>query len=158
MRCIPCQSVRIDVSFSQKQVFKPDQLKISRLARSGRGNNRSKIVVESDQAQISAEFHLKTQKWDAEVSGESYWEKQLSSLTSTFIPAKEILSNAWNLEAAVDKNNVDFDDTYVDIITSAKVDISAGKDNSERKKYLNILQKITTGTVLIEKEKFCLRN
>lgn len=155
-----CQAVRIDVSFSHKlvKVFKPDQLKISRLIRRKKGNNRSKIVVESEQAQISAEFHLKTQKWDAEISGEFKWERELSSLTSTFIPAKEILSNAWNLEAAVDKNNVDFDDTYVDIITSAKIDISAGKDNSERKKYLNILQKITTGTVLVEKDRFYLKN
>ncbi|WP_432776194.1 AAA family ATPase [Brevibacillus gelatini] len=155
-----CQAVRIDVSFSHKlvKVFKPDQLKISRLIRRKKGNNRSKIVVESEQAQISAEFHLKTQKWDAEISGEFKWERELSSLTSTFIPAKEILSNAWNLEAAVDKNNVDFDDTYVDIITSAKIDISAGKDNSERKKYLNILQKITTGTVLVKKDRFYLKN
>jgi AAA15 family ATPase/GTPase len=71
----------------------------------------------------------------------SKWEEHLSSLTSTFIPAKEILSNAWNLEAAVNMNNVDFDDTYVDIVTAAKIDISAGKDSSKRKKLLNILQK-----------------
>ena len=88
----------------------------------------------------------------------SKWEEQLSSLTSTFIPAKEILSNAWNLEAAVNMNNVDFDDTYVDIVTAAKIDISAGKDSSKRKKLLNILQKITTGTVLFTDEKFYLRS
>lgn len=155
-----CQAARIDVPFSLKlvKVFKPDNLSISRLARRKQGNVQSKIVVESDVAQISVEFDSrKTSKWDAKVVGETKWEKQLSSLTSTFIPAKEILSNAWNLEAAVDKNNVDFDDTYVDIITSAKVDISAGKDSSERKKYLDILQKITTGKVTVENEKFYLK-
>lgn len=130
-----CQAARLDVPFSQKlvRVFKPDQLKISRLIRRGRGNQRSRIMVESEHARIAAEFHLKTKRWDAEVDGESNWEKQHSSLTSTFIPAKEILSNSWNLEAAVNKNNVDFDDTYVDIISAAKIDISAGKDNSKRK-------------------------
>ena len=39
-----------------------------------------------------------------------------------FIPAKEILSNAWNLDAAVKMGNVEFDDTYLDIIAAAKID------------------------------------
>lgn len=154
-----CQAVRADISFSHKlvKVFKPDDLNISRLARRKVGGRNTKIKVYSELANISAEFHNKTKKWEANVTGEEKWEKQLENLTSTFIPAKEILSNAWNLEAAVDKNNVDFDDTYVDIVTSAKIDISAGKDPSDRKKYLDILQKITTGKVHLEKEKFYLK-
>lgn len=154
-----CQAVRTDISFSHKlvKVFKPDDLNISRLARRKVGGSNTKIKVSSEVASISAEFHNKTKKWEAKVTGEEKWEKQLGDLTSTFIPAKEILSNAWNLEAAVDKNNVDFDDTYVDIVTSAKIDISAGKDSSDRKKYLDILQKITTGKVYLEKEKFYLK-
>lgn len=154
-----CQAVRADISFSHKlvKVFKPDNLNISRLARRKVGSTNTKIKVFSEVASITAEFHNKTKKWDAKVVGEENWEKQLGDLTSTFIPAKEILSNAWNLEAAVDKNNVDFDDTYVDIVTSAKIDISAGKDSSDRKKYLDILQKITTGKVYLEKEKFYLK-
>ena len=43
----------------------------------------------------------------------------MSNLTSVFIPAKEILSNAWNLDAAVKMGNVEFDDTYLDIIAAA---------------------------------------
>lgn len=154
-----CQATRPDISFSHKlvKVFKPDYLNISRLARRKVGGTNTRIKVSSDVASISAEFHNKTKKWDARVTGEEKWEKQLGDLTSTFIPAKEILSNAWNLEAAVDKNNVDFDDTYVDIVTSAKIDISAGKDTSDRKRYLDILQKITTGKVHLEKEKFYLK-
>lgn len=46
-----------------------------------------------------------------------------------FIPAKEILSNAWNLDAAVKMGNVEFDDTYLDIIAAAKIDISRGVDS-----------------------------
>lgn len=44
-------------------------------------------------------FSTKTKKWDAEIKTEEKWEKQMSDLTSVFIPAKEILSNAWNLDA-----------------------------------------------------------
>lgn len=46
-------------------------------------------------------FSRKTKKWDAEIKKEEKWERQMSNLTSIFIPAKEILSNAWNLTEAV---------------------------------------------------------
>ncbi|MDV0441732.1 AAA family ATPase [Methanorbis furvi] len=153
-----CQATRPDVSFNEKlvRVFKPDNMMIQRIAQRAHGAVTAKITVFSEKANISCTFDRKTKKWDAMVSGEDRWEKQMGDLTSTFIPAKEILSNAWNLEAAVAKNNVDFDATYVDIIASAKVDISRGKDPASRKKYLEILQKITSGKVFVDNEKFYL--
>ena len=98
-----------------------------------------------DTAKIGMTFSTKTRKWDAEINSEEKWEKQMSDLTSVFIPAKEILSNAWNLDAAVKMGNVEFDDTYLDIIAAAKIDISRGVDSTVRKKYLDILQKISNG-------------
>lgn len=155
-----CQATRPDVSFNEKlvRVFKPDNMEIQRIAQRAHGAVTANITVFSETASISCSFDRKTKKWDAMVSGEDKWEKQMGDLTSTFIPAKEILSNAWNLEAAVAKNNVDFDATYVDIIASAKVDISRGKDPASRRKYLEILQKITSGKVFVEDEKFYLKS
>lgn len=67
--------------------------------------------------------------------------------TSVFIPAKEILSNAWNLDATVKMGNVEFDDTYLDIIAAAKIDISKGVDSAARKNiwifYKNQFWKVT---------------
>lgn len=77
-------------------------------------------------------FSTKTKR-DAEITTEEKWEKQMSDLTSVFIPAKEILSNAWNLDATVKMGNVEFDDTYLDIIAAAKIDISKGVDSAARK-------------------------
>lgn len=51
-------------------------------------------------------------------------------LSSVFIPTKEILSNAWNLSNAVQQGNIIFDDTYLDIIAVAEVNVASGKDNS----------------------------
>ena len=81
----------------------------------------------------------------------------MSDLTSVFIPAKEILSNAWNLDAAVKMGNVEFDDTYLDIIAAAKIDISRGVDSAARKKYLDILQKISSGKVTLYDDRFYLK-
>lgn len=113
--------------FSQKttMLFRPDQSSIGRLVnRNKNGNNTAKVSVESDTAKIGMLFSTKTKKWDAEIKTEEKWEKQMSDLTSVFIPAKEILSNAWNLDAAVKMGNVEFDDTYLDIIAAAKLEFN----------------------------------
>lgn len=154
-----CQAVKHDVSFSQKtvRVFRPDGSSIQRLvARKNKGGTAS-IKIVSDASNISMKFTTRTKKWDAEVKNEEKWEQQLSDLSSIFIPAKEILSNAYNLTEAVLKGNVDFDDTYLDIIASAKVNVSPGKDSLERKKYLDILQKISDGKVTVDNERFYLK-
>lgn len=154
-----CQAVKHDVSFPQKtiRVFRPDGSSIQRLvARKNKGGTASVKVI-SDSSNISMKFTTRTKKWDAEVKNEENWEQQLSDLSSIFIPAKEILSNAYNLTEAVLKGNVDFDDTYLDIIASAKVNVSPGKDSLERKKYLEVLQKISDGKVTVDNERFYLK-
>ena len=155
-----CQASKHDVSFPQKttRLFRPDQSSIGRLVnRNKNGNNTARISVESDTAKIGMTFSTKTIKWDAEVETEKKWEKQMSDLTSVFIPAKEILSNAWNLDAAVKMGHVEFDDTYLDIIAAAKINISRGVDTTERKKYLDILQKISSGKVTLQDDRFYLK-
>ena len=155
-----CQAVKHDVSFSYKttMLFRPDQSSIGRLVkRNGTGNYGANILVESDTAKISMSFSRKTKKWDAEIKTEEKWERQMSNLTSVFIPAKEILSNAWNLTEAVKMGNIEFDDTYLDIIAAAKIDVFRGVDSITRKKYLDILQKTSTGKVVLQDDRFYLK-
>lgn len=66
-------------------------------------------------------------------------------LSSVFIPTKEILSNSWNLSNVVQQGNIIFDDTYLDIIAVAEVNVASGKDNSRKKKYLDELKKNSKG-------------
>lgn len=155
-----CQASKKEVSFPQKvtMLYRPDQFSIGRLVnRNKNGNNTSKILIESDTAKIGMTFSTQTKRWNAEVKLEEKWEKQMSDLTSVFIPAKEILSNAWNLDAAVKMGNVEFDDTYLDIIAAAKIDISRGADSLGKKKYLDILQKISNGKVTVHDDRFYLK-
>lgn len=60
-------------------------------------------------------------------------------LSSVFIPTKEILSNSCNLSNVVQQGNSIFDDTYLDIIAVAEVNVAS--DNSRKKKYLDELKK-----------------
>lgn len=155
-----CQASKKDMSFPHKTVlvFRPDQNNIRRLVNRAKDKgNTAKVKIFSNDANIGMTFSTRTTRWNAEVTGENNWEKQMADLSSAFIPAKEILSNAWNLEAAVKMENVEFDDTYLDIIAAAKIDISRGKDSNERKKYLDLLQKISTGKVTVSEERFYLK-
>lgn len=154
-----CQAVKHDVSFSQKtvRVFRPDHSNIQRLVRRKNKGGTAFAKITSDTTNIAMKFTTQTKKWMADVINESKWEEQNGEIDSVFIPAKEILSNAYNLREAAEKGNVEFDDTYLDIIASARVDISSGKDNVNRKKYLSILQNINEGKVTVEEDRFYLK-
>lgn len=160
-----CQAVDPKVSFSQKIVktFRPDDFRISRLINRKQGITTAELKlfasIENTTESISAKFHTKTAKWDAEVKNETSWESTFNALQSTFIPAKEILSNSYNIISAAEKNNVEFDDTYLDIIHSAKVDLSASGDGQSKKSQLQRLEKILEGKVLFDakKDRFYLK-
>lgn len=155
-----CQASKHDVAFPQKttMLFRPDKSSIGRLVnRNKRGNNTASVLVESDTAKIGMSFSTRTRNWDADVQSAEKWKKQMSDLTSIFIPAKEILSNSWNLDAAVKMGNVEFDDTYLDIIAAAKIDISRGVDSATKRKYLDKLRKISTGKVTLHDDRFYLQ-
>lgn len=154
-----CEAASPSVSFSEKlvKVFNADNYSINRLITKGQENKNTKIRVQSNLVSISMEFSEKTNKWDATVNDENIWEsKHDSKIISTFIPVEEMLSHSYKFEAAQSKGNVDFDETYVDIIRAAKLDIST-KDSFSKVKYLDELQKVLEGKVtLSENEKFYL--
>lgn len=163
-----CQSVEKGTSFAQKLVntMLPDDYKISRLITRAQGNRTATIRIIAGEPDISQEriltasFSNKTKKWDADVTGEDGWEDSFAGASSIFIPAKEILSHSYNLTAASQKNNVRFDDTYIDIINAAKVDISVGRNSSAKEAMLKTIEKMTHGTVLYDpkRDEFYLRS
>lgn len=150
-----CRSVNKKTSFPHKLVstMLPDDYKISRLITRKVGNRTGLIKItacEEKTAQnreLTATFNGKTKRWDAVVTGEDGWEESFEGVSSIFIPAKEILSHSYNLNAAVEVDNVRFDETYLDIINAAKVDVSAGRNNTAKSAMLKTIEEITHGTV-----------
>ena len=163
-----CQSVSKKTSFSHKLVstMLPDDYRISRLITRKQGNRNSLIRITAGEKEnskdriLTAAFHEKTKKWEAEVSGEDGWEESFAGISSIFIPAKEILSHSYNLNAASEMDNVRFDDTYLDIINAAKVDISVGGNNSAKEAMLKAVEKMTHGTVVydVKRDEFYLKS
>lgn len=160
------QASRHDVSFSRKIVdtMQPDMLCIHRLLSRSRGNKTASVSVAAsnesgDTRRLQVSFSRQTKKWDAKVTGEQSWEKDFPKVSSIFIPVREILSNCYNLPSAVSAGNIKFDDTYIDIINSAKIDISTGRDTVARRKLLNSLEELTKGKVSYDErsDEFYLR-
>lgn len=153
-----CQSAREDIMFSHKlvKVFRPDGLAIKRLVH--RGETVSSVMIATKKSNIELNFSNFTKKWEAKVGNESLWEEENKNLISTYIPAKDILTNAYQFESACVKNVIDFDETYLDIIAAAKIDISKDGSTNKHKKYLDMLKEITTGSVEVNNEKFYLKS
>lgn len=152
-----CKAGNPRVSFSQKivGVFLPDDYKINRLI-SKKKNAPAEVKIfgqSKDSAKtLTIDFDNKTKKWDAVVKNKTNWEEEFTNTEAVFIPAKEILSNSYNLISANEKTNVQFDDTYIDIIHSAKVNM-AEDDSKYFKPILAQLVEIMEGKVLFDKEK-----
>ena len=105
------------------------------------GEKKALVKVSSNDTNIAMTFTHKSQKHNAEVAEKAAQEKRMVDLSSVFIPTKEILSNSWNLSNVVQQGNIIFNDTYLDIIAVAEVNVASGKDNSRKKKYLDELKK-----------------
>lgn len=156
-----CRSNRVDIDFGQKIVrtMMPDEFRIARLVDRRQGNHIAVVRVcaanenEKKDVQLEISFDKKTKKSAAEVRGKERWEKYFKDNSSIFIPAKEILSHSYKLAAATSVDNVRFDDTYIDIINSAKIDITMGKNPMSRAVMLKKIEKMTNGQVIYDGEK-----
>lgn len=153
-----CKSGNPKVSFSQKIVssFLPEDYKINRLISRKKDITSAEVKItgysKENTKNLAIDFNEKTKKWDGNVKYEQSWESEFKDVEAVFIPAKEILSNSYNIISANEKNNVEFDDTYIDVIHSAKVNISED-ENLEFKKMLQSLEKIMDGKVLFDAQK-----
>lgn len=162
-----CQAADVKVSFANKIVrtMLPDDYKISRLLTRMPGNHNAEVKVYaraengSGERIMSVSFNNKTKKWNAEEKGMEGWEESFHGISSIFIPAKEILSNSYHLVAAAEKGVIKFDDTYIDIVNSAKIDISLGRNSDEKNRRLRKIERIIGGSVSYDelKDEFYLK-
>jgi predicted ATP-dependent endonuclease of OLD family len=147
-------AIGFDVKIAR--TFRPDELSLHRIVRrEGKGNKTASIKVYSGEQCLSLAFDAKNTKI-IEIEGRAVWSEQFSGVTSTFIPAKEILSHAKNLIQAIEKGNVDFDDTYKDIIAAASVNITEAETTDEVNCLLDKLRRIINGTVIVDNDEFYL--
>ena len=153
--CQSAQSPKTGYDFPLKvaRVFRPDDYSLMRLVKRKKGNHIAEIEITTAHSRLAMEFNSK-QKNSVKVSGVDRWNKEFADLTSTYIPVEEILSHSKNLIQAITVGNVEFDDTYKDIIAAASIALDSGPESDRKKRYLQTLQSIMQGRVRIENEEF----
>ncbi|WP_424767516.1 AAA family ATPase [Paenibacillus sp. sgz302251] len=155
-----CQASRRDVSFEDKlgKVFRPKEMKLGRLVRRVKGGSgMAAIEVSIKDASLHTDISIKAgSSRGVHTRGEEQWKENFPG-SSAFIPAKEILSHSYNFLEAHRAGNIDFDDTYADIIAYSKVDIRKGPESPHRKLFLKDLESLVSGTVKVDRDVFYLQ-
>ena len=156
--CKAARFKKTGIDFPTKLIrsFQPDEHAISRLVRKEKGVASAEIRIETDKGnQIM--LGLSARKKEVILNNHDDWDDEIGKKECTFIPAKEILSHSKNLIAAIESGNVEFDDTYKDIITAASVDLNRnGIAEADYEKYLDRLYSVTNGRVEVSDEEFYL--
>jgi ABC-type ATPase involved in cell division len=141
-----------------RNVFNPYEGRMGRLSRRQTGSVKTKVsVTRQGGARLTAEFSNHTSKpEDVSVIGEATWKKD--SLTSAYIPVKEMLAHAPGFLATAAKREIAFEEVYVDIIKCAFLPKLKGAVDSDRQRLLTALQKAIDGKVVAKGEHFFLKN
>ncbi len=136
----------------------PDMRHIEHLvSRNANYGARASLQVTSGDTSMSIAFDRKAKMWDAETIGSDRWERRMRFVRGIFIPENEILSHAWNLSNAIRRGNVDFDDTYDDVVSAAFVNMSSEMyPSGARRELLNRIEAVLGGTVCIGRNQFYL--
>lgn len=90
------------------------------------------------------------------VSGADSWKD--SSLKSTYIPVKEMLSNAPGFRSLYSEREIHFEEVYADILDRAYIPSLRDKSDALHRRLLARLQKEIDGKVTIKSEEFFLKN
>lgn len=166
------QSVNPKTTFASKLVctFLPEDYNISRLI-----SRPKPWYSNSDQALVrvyahngdpkvtntlEVTFDRTTTRWqDAKVTGEEEWQQTFAGSKSVFVPTREPLSWAYNVCAAAARENIRIDDTYLDAMTFAKVNVSSSSPNIPtaedlvKNQIMGVLGSMLGGPVTYDKRK-----
>ena len=141
-----------------RNVFNPYEGRMGRLSRRQSGSVKTKVLVtRQGGARLTAEFSNHTSKpEDVSVTGEATWKKE--SLTSAYIPVKEMLAHAPGFLATAAKREIAFEEVYLDIIKCAFLPKLMGPVDGDRQRLLTALQRAIDGKVVAKGEHFFLKN
>jgi len=145
--------------FGQKlvDVFIPDGRRIGRLVRRQKGSTAASVHVKYERSHIGTSFSNHTKKADSAKDRSLGWTRQKVG-QGVYIPVKEILANAPGFRSMYSEREVEFDATYDDLLSLAYLPAKKGKKTQEHRKLLRNIEQTITGRVVIQGEKFFLKD
>lgn len=163
-----CDSAKADVHFAEKlmRVLLPSGRFLGRLVKRQLGSEGQEIhdpvaavdVYRGDR-RLGVRFSNRIKSPNSayvSVTGADSWKN--SSLKSTYIPVKEMLSNAPGFRSLYSEREIHFEEVYADILDRAYIPFLRGKADVLNRRLLTRLQKAIDGKVTIKSEEFFLKN
>ncbi len=146
-----CEASRTGVSFADKLIdtFLPSGRALGRMTKRQRGSSRAvaEVFQPAGKLRISFSNHT-TVSSSATVTGAREWRRD--PVESTFIPAKDILSNAPGFQSLYGQKQIHFDETYRDILLRAYTPMQRGPIPTERKGLLAEIGKTLEGKITFD--------
>ena len=171
-----CDSSKADVHFAEKlmRVLLPSGRFLGRLVKRQPGSKRARegkeihglleksvasVDVYRGDRRLGVRFSNRIKSPNSayvSVSGADSWKD--SPLKSTYIPVKEMLSNAPGFRSLYSEREIHFEEVYADILDRAYIPLLRGKSDALHRRLLARLQKEIDGKVTIKSEEFFLKN
>lgn len=154
-----CDSSKADVHFAEKlmRVLLPSGRFLGRLVK--RQPGVASVDVYRGDRRLEVRFSNRIKSPNSayvSVTGADSWKD--SSLKSTYIPVKEMLSNAPGFRSLYSEREIHFEEVYADILDRAYIPLLRGKSDALNRRLLARLQKEIDGKVTIKSEEFFLKN
>ena len=139
------------------RVFLPSRDALGRLVKRQKGGGRAAAEIFRGDIKLRISFSNRTKVPDsATVTGLAAWRSK--PIESVYIPVKEMLSNAPGFRSLYAQREIHFEEIYADIIDRAFRPMLRGPIDRDRKRLLDILQRLINGKVALEEEEFFLKN
>ena len=160
-----CDVAKTGDSFAEKlvRVFLPSGLDPRRLVHqrsSMRHLHRDvatgSVFVHRGQRVLRTTFFPRRRRREVIVSTDECWKDP--DLESTYIPVKEMLSNAPGFLSLYASRIIHFEEVYADILHRAYLPALREPMDAQRRKLMVRLRKSMSGTVLVKDDEFFLRN
>jgi energy-coupling factor transporter ATP-binding protein EcfA2 len=154
-----CVVQREEDDFAQLLIdyFMPYKGRLGRLVHRVGEGRRCSIEVHRSELKLRASFsHRTTTSRSATVQGRRGWIA--SPLKATYVPAKEVLSNAPGFRSLYAERSVHFEKIYLDIIDRALLPALRGAPDRVRGRLLTALRRAIEGRVIWKQETFFLKN
>lgn len=161
-----CDSSKADILFAEKlmRVLLPSGRFLGRLVKRQPESTKNRGPVASvdvyrGERRLGVSFSNRIKSPNSayvSVTGADSWKN--SPLKSTYIPVKEMLSNAPSFRSLYSEREIHFEEVYADILDRAYIPLLRGKSDALRRRLLARLQKEIDGKVTIKSEEFFLKN
>ena len=152
-RVKPASLTEVSAHDKLVQVFLPSESDVGRLIKHPGVDWSGILEVRGEERKLRLPVFDDVQRFEAIDDDE--WSSSI--ITSVFIPAKEMLSHAPGFRSLYEYREIQFEETYADIIDRAYLPPLRGRLDDTRARILEALENAIGGSVAVQNEAFFLK-